>query len=123
MSEENVDVAIVRINQRYRTVRTLIKGAVIVGCFYLLAQALAPFAGKATVVSLALEILADVKFALTLTLAGTAAAWAVVERYLRQRKTEYLQDRIKDLETKIDPNRSSSGLQRSGKTNPRDRRP
>lgn len=93
-----------------------------VGAAYLLRNALQPFAGETTVVSVALNVLADVKFALTLSLAGGAAIWASFERLAKQRKTKYLQDRIIELETIIDPNRSSSGLTRSGGTNPRDRR-
>lgn len=120
---EDRSVTIYRIDQQYRTIRTLFKTIGVVAGLYCLALAIAPFAGRETAVSLAMNFLADVKFALTVTLAGAATAWAVVERKLRERKTQYLQDRIKQLETNIDNNRSSSGLTRTGKTNPRDRRP
>jgi hypothetical protein len=93
-----------------------------VGGPYLFGRALGPFAGEKTVVTVALNVLADVKFAATLTLAGSAVVWATLERLAKQRKTKYLQDRIIELEEIIDPRRSSSGLTRSGKTNPRDRR-
>ncbi len=43
------------------------------------------------------------------------------QRALRLRKTEQLQARITDLETMIDPNRSSSGLQKTGETHPEDK--
>jgi hypothetical protein len=111
------------VQQFYRTVRTFIKAAAFCVCFYFFAQGMAPFAGKETAVSFALNFLADIKFVVTLGLAGAAATWAVAERMLRQRKTQSLQDRIKDFETKVDPNRSTSGLTRTGKTHPRDRRP
>ncbi len=43
------------------------------------------------------------------------------QRALRLRKTKQLQARITDLETMIDPNRSSSGLQKTGETHPEDK--
>ncbi|MFF0919072.1 hypothetical protein ACFYE8_05145 [Rhizobium leguminosarum] len=119
---EEVALSALRVSERYRTVRTLFRVAGGVLAAYLLGISLAPFAGENTAVTVALNILADVKFALTITLAGAASTWAVFERIAKQRKTKYLQDRIIELETTIDPNRSSSGLTRSGKTNPRDRR-
>lgn len=118
----NDAVNIAHINQIYRSVRTFFRCAGAVGVAYFMVAALAPFAGKDTAVSLALSFLADVKFAITVALAGGAAAWAVVERVLRQQKTQYLQDRIIELETKIDPKRSTTGLTRIGTTNPNDRR-
>lgn len=82
---------------------------------------LAPLAGENTALSLGISLLADLKLSVAITLAGGAAVWAVVERALRHRKTEYLQRRIKELETMIDPGRSSSGLTEEGKTNPNDK--
>ncbi|ASP70378.1 hypothetical protein CDO28_01590 [Sinorhizobium meliloti] len=113
--------ALAHIEQGYKTVRTLIKCAAAVGCIYFVTEAIAPLAGKSTAVTIALNLLADIKFAASLTLAGAAVAWAVVERSLRQRKTQYLQDRVISLETTVDPKRSSSGLTRTGKTHPNDR--
>lgn len=62
---------------------------------------------------------------------GPVPAWgvaiaAIVYGYLQRReklrKTENLQGRITELETRIDPNRSSSGLLKDGTTNPEDHR-
>jgi hypothetical protein len=109
------------VDERYKTARTVIRWAGLCMLMYLFMAGLAPLAGKETVVSFALSILADFKFALSVALAGAATAWALVERKLRQRKTEYFQDRIRRLETQVDPRRSTSGLTREGKTNPNDR--
>jgi hypothetical protein len=77
--------------------------------------------GKETVFALKLSFLADIKFAVAVTLAGVAAAWAGLERWLRHRKVESIQDRIRELELTIDPHRTSSGLTPKGKTNPKDK--
>jgi len=122
-STNSIDFALYRTEQRYRTLRTGIRTAGWVLAIWALGYVIQPLAGRETGVSLAISLLADLKFVLTITLAGIAAAWAVVERSLRYRKTEYLQKRIRDLEMELDPARSSSGLTPEGKTNPRDRRP
>ena len=119
----SIDLDLYRTEQRYRTLRTAIKASGWVLGVWMLGYVIQPLAGQETAVSLAISLLADLKFVVTITLAGAAAAWAVVERMLRYRKTEYLQNRIRDLEMELDPSRSSSGLTPKGKTNPRDRRP
>jgi len=47
-------------------------------------------------------------------------SWALIERIMRLRKVRYLGRRILKLEKRLDPDRSSSGLQDTGETNPRD---
>lgn len=53
---------------------------------------------------------------LTLSFLG----WALLERRERRRKTQMLDKRIKELELRIDPNRTSSELLPTGETNPKD---
>lgn len=118
--QESIKLATVA--EGWRTVRTLIRTAGVVASIYLVFRALTPFAGRQTAVDVALSLVADFKFALSVILGGLAAAWAVVERLLRYRKTEYLQNRIKALESRFDADRSSSGLTPKGQTNPKDRR-
>lgn len=117
-----VTASIATLDERYRTLRTAIRWGAGVAGLYVFMRGLAPLSGKETVVTFALSFLADIKFVLSITLAGAAAAWAAMERKLRYRKTEYFQDRIRKLESYIDQDRSSSGLTRTGKTNPEDRR-
>ena len=50
------------------------------------------------------------------------ALWAILERSLRKRKTKKLTKRIERLETKLDPQRTSSGLVSTGDTHPNDER-
>jgi len=49
-----------------------------------------------------------------------AIVWAMKERALRRRKTEYFQSRIRSLEQRLDPERTSSKLTPGGDTNPED---
>ena len=113
-----------RIEQRYRTLRTAIRSLFGFGCVYMAAQAVGALAGQSTsvAVNLALQAFAEVRFALAVTLMGCAAAWAVAERMLRYRKVEVMATRLRELETAIDPNRTSSGLTPSGRTHPQDKR-
>jgi hypothetical protein len=113
-----------RIQQRYSTARTTIKSIAWVFCVYVAFSAATKFAGQSTsvAISLILTALFDLKFVFSFALAGAACAWAAAERALRHRKVEQMQGRLKQLETQIDPNRSSSGLTTQGKTAPSDRR-
>jgi hypothetical protein len=118
-------VALLRVDQRYRTARTLIRagfGAFACWCLYLGVNSVA---GKTTAFQAALTVgfslLWDIRFVVAFSLAGAAIAWGTVERLLRHRKVNYLQGRIKELEQSIDPGRSTSGLTTKGRTHPRDR--
>jgi hypothetical protein len=112
-----------RIVERYRLARTAIRAGCVFGIFWLMEQAAVMFAGQTTSVAVtaALSVVADLKFALSLSLAGLATIWALAERRLRYRKTEELQNRNRQLEISKDPHRSSSGLTPVGKTNPKDK--
>jgi hypothetical protein len=53
-------------------------------------------------------------------LAVAAVVYGYMQRREKLRKTKSLQGRIKDLETKLDSHRSTSGLLEDGSTNPED---
>ncbi len=111
-----------RISERYSTARTAIRtiGWCVAAFFFW--KILESVAGRDTTFSAEISLLADVKFALALTGAGLAGLWGFLERRQRHRVTSQMQGRIKELETMLDPERSSSGLTTEGKTNPSDRR-
>lgn len=118
-------VTLLRIVQRYRTARTALRvtfAGFAIWCLYL---AIDSIAGKTTafqaVVSVGFSLLWDIRFVVAFSLAGATTIWAVAERWLRHRKVNYLQGRIKELELNIDPGRTTSGLTTKGRTNPRDR--
>lgn len=112
-----------RIDQQYKTARTVVRCVVAAFGLWQARYAIEALAGQTTsiYVHTILEVFADLRFYLAFALAGGMAAWAVVERILRQRAIVRLHTRIKELETKADPERSSSGLTEKGQTNPRDR--
>jgi hypothetical protein len=110
-----------RVDQLYGTIRTAIRyGAVAFGCWCLY-LAIDSIAGKTTAFTMALSILLDVRLVFAFSVAGLSTIWAVAERKLRQRKVKYMQGRVRELELKIDPKRTTSGLTEHGRTHPRDR--
>lgn len=115
-----------RIDEQYSTARTAIRCLAWAFGAYVAFGTIGQFAGRSTDVDLALSLvitaLVEVKFLLAIALTATACAWAVVERTLRHRTVKRLQGRIRELETTIDPARSTSKLTPEGKTNPADRR-
>ena len=70
---------------------------------YVCRDLLGAIAGKETVLAIKLSFLADIKFAIAISLAGVASVWALAERGLRHRKVESMQGRIRELELAIDP--------------------
>jgi Flp pilus assembly protein protease CpaA len=124
MSEAVSDVHISHIDQIYGTARTAIKSAAVVAIFYFAFQALETLGGQDTKLSIAFSLVfsafAELKFALAIAGVSGTTIWAVAERKLRHRKVDYLQKRIKRLETAIDASRSSSGLTTTGQTHPGD---
>jgi len=111
-----------RIERRYGLGRLAIKGGSWVGGVWIASEALGNFAGKDTSIKGVLSLFAELNVAIGIVLTGGAVVWAVLERWLRQRKVEQLQARIRELETDLDPRRSSSKLTQRGQTNPTDRR-
>lgn len=109
------------LEQVYRTARTAIRALAAVAVAYIFRDSVTFFAGQTTKVGLELSAVGDIKFVATISVAGLASAWAYTERKLRHRKVETLQGRIGELERRLDPNRSTSGLTTAGKTHPRDK--
>jgi hypothetical protein len=112
-----------RTDQRYRTGRAVCRYLLIGFGLWQGRLAIDALAGQTTdvYVKAALGAFAELRVSVLLTLAGAASVWALLERYLRHRIIVRLHTRIRDLETNIDPERSSSGLTTKGQTNPSDR--
>ena len=105
-----------------KTVRHLFglaKWAVIAVCAWLSIESLA---GKATMLKAVFEYTTGNKAAVILPWLVTIVmlVWALRERALRRRKTTQMQQHIRDLETRLDPGRTGSGLLLDGRTNPKD---
>lgn len=80
-------------------------------------------AGKTTEASFIFQYLFSKEndYALPWILAAATTIWALLERRFRHQKTEQLTQRTKELEQRLDPQRSSSGLASTGETHARDR--
>lgn len=79
-------------------------------------------AGKSTDASFFFQYIfsRDNDYGLPWAVALGCAMWAIFERRFRKQKTAELTARIQELEKRIDPKRTTSGLLASGDTNPRD---
>ena len=95
-------------------------------CFiaYFAFQALSQFAGESTQAALAFSYLTSeatgVTISISLTVNVMLYIWGRNEKKLRQSTVERLHGRIKELETQLDPKRSTSGLTARGTTHPND---
>jgi hypothetical protein len=111
------------IDEWFRTGRLFLKLAASICLAWVAKEAVVALAGHTTsvLVQMGLQIFADLRVVFSVALAGSCAAWAIVERKIRQKSLEQMHKRVKELELAIDPHRSSSTLTTKGKTNPRDR--
>lgn len=109
--------------ERYRLARQVVRAAIWMFGLWQMRLGVEAVSGQDTqlIVNATLGIFADLKFSLAVTLAGGATAWALVERYTRQRSVERIQGRIRQLEQTTDPGRTSSGLTPKGATSARDK--
>lgn len=121
----NEALRIATIDARYRTIRTAIRTIGWVLAAFFSYKAVGEVSGQTTtiyvVVNLILNALVDLKLVFTITLAGACAAWAVAERILRHRAVGHLAERNAELELRLDPNRTGSGLPVDGKAHRRNK--
>ena len=110
-------------DERYKTARAFGRYALIAFCVWMAERAIEALAGWETAVYVQtfLQVVADIKVWLAMTLAGLTSGWAIAERRLRQRAIVRLHSRVRELELNLDPARSSSNLTLDSKTNPEDR--
>jgi len=98
----------------------------IVACFYLVFRATEVLAGKTTVAAFSQYFLLDLqanKFfshAVTAVFGAGGIAYGVRERHLKRKNIERMGAEIKQLETRLDPNRTSSRLTPRGTTQKED---
>lgn len=101
----------------------LIPGAVILTIVYFgIYRTAHELAGRETFATLGISLLADVKPDEIIAYAAAIVGWifGVNAQRLRRNTTERLTIRIQELEQRIDPNRTTSGLTPRGQTPPED---
>lgn len=111
------------ISSFFKTLRCLFICAGITGCVYFLAGK-TTIANLSAIVSTSTEKVSSVyKYVIVILFFILIAAivWACIERKLRQIKVTKESKRIVSLEKKIDPNRSSSYLNKDGSTRKEDK--
>lgn len=105
-----------------KSVRVLLVCVSAVCIVYLLAHAIESLAGKQTDASILVNLLGKLEISVLLSWAvgGAGLMYGRSQNRLRKRTIERLHGRIKDLESEIDPGRTSSKLTPRGETNPED---
>ena len=103
--------------------KATIKYGALVACVYFFYRIVGVLAGKTTLASLVMTIVANAKVSdgICLLLTGGGSAYGIAQRQLRRRNIRRLTERPKELELRMDPNRSSSGLTIKGTTRPEDK--
>ena len=107
-------------DQFFRSFNKLVFAGMCIGLAYFVYLTADSLAGKVTFVDASFSFTKRPGSMWWAALAGVMIVWAFGERRLRRRKIRSMEKYIKDLETTIDPARSSSGLLSDGTTNPED---
>ncbi|MCX7359020.1 MAG: hypothetical protein NT015_12875 [Alphaproteobacteria bacterium] len=102
---------------------TLIRWGVVLGIAYCLMVSVQAMAGTQTSFSVVVQMLASISADryVAYIVAILFGAYGYNERRLRREKTEQLSAHIKELERRLDPNRTSSSLTPKG-TTPKDKK-
>ena len=115
--EASYRVKIRLIEGAFSLLRTALRGAILLGGLYIAAIGAAPFAGRNTqviaLVRALVEFRAD-RYILAITTALASGAWWQQRRKRTKLITDW-GDYIKQLEAKVDPEGSSSGLLKTGR--------
>lgn len=101
-----------RVVSRGQVRRTAIRTVGAVACVGFAYLAIASMAGTTTIADSGLKIAANLRLSVLLAWGTTVAAiaWGSWERHLRQRTAREMAARINSLEKRLDPDRTSSGL-------------
>lgn len=112
------------ISQAFDLAKQIINGFIWVSLAYIGYLAIDSLAGKTTIANIILKYLAveESDYGIPWIVTGVFALWAYLERKFRKQKTESFQAKIKGLEKRLDPNRTTSGLLPSGETHAKDRK-
>jgi hypothetical protein len=104
-------------------IRQFIRWCGIVACAYLGKESIGLLAGRETIADIVLKVLSNVQVNVAVSWAVSAVAGSAwyVERRLRKKDIERLSARTKELELRLDPNRTSSSLTPQGDTQPGDK--
>lgn len=101
---------------------TLIKSAAVVICFYFFTAALNNLSGKTTTANIIVDFLGSISISdiVGIVFGAGGVIYGMIERRQRQKMIERLHGRVKKMEQKIDPKRSSSNITAFGDTHPDD---
>src|SRR5438105_4597583 len=93
-----------------RTVRILIIAGACVAVAYFIGEVLISFAGKSTNAEVAVNLIGDLRVSIAIAWGAAAGGllYGRAQRKLRGQAVERLTKRVAELETELDPRRSSS---------------
>lgn len=123
MSHEPVDYKFYLTAKIIDLLKDILKYVTYIAAFYFASDIAAVWAGKKTEASIAFSYLTSSEndYGLPWLLTLLSLLYGFSQRSLRLRKTQYFQKHILELESKIDPQRTSSGLLPTGETHPGDK--
>ncbi len=122
-SEQELKLAYKRIDAFVTVAKTLIQWAALVACVFFVYKCVVALSGKETFASLGMSIFGNVKVSdgILYVLTGGSILYGLGERGLRRKTIRRLTPRSIELEKRLNPARTSSGLTKKGTTQPEDK--
>ncbi len=123
-NSSDITLSLRHIDNGYKLAARVIHAGVIVFVAWQARLSIEALAGGETSVKLFIDWIVGGKGALTgtsLLFGAGGIGYGLRERHLKKYKTVAMTRHIADLERRLDPNRTSSGLAATGETNPDDR--
>lgn len=116
-------IRMLKISRWFDLGKDVIRGIMYLGLAFFGVEAIRELAGKETEAVFMLSYLtsSESDYGLPWVVAFAGIVYGSMQRKLRLRKTEYFQGRVRELEMRLDPGRSSSGLLANGETDPEDK--
>jgi hypothetical protein len=121
MPSEKVTLAVV--DRVGTSISSISKYGCLLGCAYFAFRIIDSLAGKTTLASIVANVVADLNLGCKISWGVTivSVVWAVRERRLRIRRIAEMAEEKQQVETRLDPKRTSSTLPKTGKTKKEDR--
>lgn len=105
-------------DKRYKLLRTTVIAGAVVACFFFMSDAFKEMAGKSTSLSAVIDAVGDLSVNewVAASIAVLCGAGWFIERRVRRKTIKGQAQHIKELESRLDPKRKSSGLLSDGQT-------
>lgn len=115
-SRESNRIVVVKIQAWTRLAQTTVKALAVFGCFYWVYRSIEDLSGQQTDANVVVRFILGLGFSrgVAYVFGGAGMIYGLRQKALRDRTVKRLGSRVRELEARVDPNRSTSHLDERG---------